>query len=212
LAAPFEVLSTEITKAQVFLPPADAEFGVISDIDDTTIVSKTYSPVQMLYTILCKNTHRRTAVRGVQAWYNGLSAKGKNPFFYISSSPWNIYDIVTQVFDLQHIPQGSISLRDYGIDPDKFFMGTHNTHKRAAIDHILATYPHLNFILSGDTAQHDTEIYCAAARAHGSRIRSIYIRDVGVQARRDYATQILDAAKQEGIDCQLITENTFITI
>lgn len=204
LAAPFPVLSVEIADAQVFLPDSDADFGVISDVDDTTIVSKTYSPLKMLYTILCTNAHSRVAVKGVAQWYTALSAKGKNPFFYVSSSPWNIYDILTQVFDLQHLPQGAICLRDYGIDPDKFFMGTHSTHKRAAIDHLLQTYPHLSFILSGDTAQHDTEIYCAAAREYGSRIRTIYIRDVGVAARRDYALPILEAAKKEGIDCHLI--------
>jgi phosphatidate phosphatase APP1 len=204
LSAPFILKTTEIAAANVFLPPADAEFGVISDIDDTTIVSKTFSPLRMLYTILCENAHCRTAVKGVPDWYNSLSANGKNPFFYVSSSPWNIYDILTQIFDLQHIPQGAIALRDYGIDPDKFFMGTHATHKSQAIDDILATYPHLNFILSGDTAQHDTEIYCAAALKHGSRIKTIYIRDVGIQKRLDYALPIIAEAKKQGTDVQLL--------
>jgi phosphatidate phosphatase APP1 len=204
LSAPFEVRSCETVAAKVFLPAADAEFGVISDIDDTTLVSKTYSPAKMLHTIFCKNAYRRTAVKGVSEWYQQLSAGGKNPFFYVSSSPWNLYDILTQVFDLQQVPQGSILLRDYGIDPDKFFLGAHSTHKSQAIDDILKTYPHLNFVLSGDTAQHDTEIYCAAARKHGSRITTIYIRDVGVASRLAYAEPILAQAQKEGIDCRLI--------
>ena len=204
LSAPFVVKTTEIAAASVFLPPADADFGVISDIDDTTIISKTFSPARMLYTILCVNAYRRKAVQGVPEWYNSLRANGKNPFFYVSSSPWNIYDILTQIFELQHIPQGAIALRDYGIDPDKFFMGTHGTHKTKAIDDILAAYPHLNFILSGDTAQHDTEIYCAAAHKHGKRITTIYIRDVGVPKRLDYAQPLIAEAQKNSIDCRLM--------
>ena len=134
LHTPFKVNNITLATANCFLPPPDAAFGVISDIDDTTIVSKTYSPWRMLYTILCVNAHRRTAVQGVPQWYNTLHENGKNPFFYVSSSPWNIYDILTQVFDLQHVPQGAILLRDYGIDPDKFFLGTHSEHKQKAID------------------------------------------------------------------------------
>jgi phosphatidate phosphatase APP1 len=176
--APFEVMATEVAQSAVFIPSPDATFGVISDIDDTALVSETFSKWRTLYNVFIKNAYTRRAVEGVPAWYADLSNGGRNPFFYVSSSPWNLYDLLAQTLFLQKLPQGAIWLRDYGLDPDKFLLGAHSTHKRAAIDSILAAYPHLNFILSGDDIQHDPQIYAEAARDYGARILEVRIRKV----------------------------------
>jgi phosphatidate phosphatase APP1 len=53
-----------------------------------------------------------------------------------------------------------------------------------AIEEILATYPKLKFILSGDSGEEDPEVYSAVVHRHPDRIRAIYIRSVNQDPAR----------------------------
>ena len=89
-----------------------------------------------------------------------------NPFFYISKSPWNLYAPLVEYLEVQQ-PLGPLLLRDFGLRPEK-------EHKRKAIEEILATYPKLKFILSGDSGEEDPEIYSAVVHRHPDRSGHLY--------------------------------------
>ena len=166
--------------APVLTPPPSARFGVISDIDDTVLVSHAASPFKMALTALLNNAHTRSPFPGVAGFYQALQAgKGgaeQNPIFYVSSSPWNFYDLLVEFMRVNEIPVGPLLLRDYG---RQNLRGIGNrTHKRAIIDQLLATYPALPFLLLGDSGQEDPEIYTSVAMDHPGRICAIYISDV----------------------------------
>ncbi len=203
-AAPFELIFTYINESNIFIYNKNSLLGLISDIDDTVILTQSYSGWRTLYRTFLFNAFRRTVLPHVKPWYNELTQNGKLPTFYLSSSPWNLYDVLAQIFTINNLPKGTILLRDYGIDYDKMLIGTHASHKREAIDTILATYPNTTFILSGDTAQHDPDIYLAAAKDYGSRIQTIFIRDVGLRDRRTRIEPFLIEAKVLGIDMRVI--------
>ncbi len=173
--------------AEILVPPASAQFGLISDIDDTILQTGATSFLRMVRTTLTENALTRLPFEGVAGFYRALAHgtldTDDNPVFYVSSSPWNLYDLLVDFMASQGIPRGPILLRDLGLDATKFIKAPHDTHKTAAITRILDTYPDLPFFLVGDSGQHDPEIYAAIARAHPGRIRCIYIRDVASDAR-----------------------------
>ncbi|HEY0593577.1 MAG TPA: phosphatase domain-containing protein [Thermoanaerobaculia bacterium] len=190
----------------VLVPTDRAEFGIISDIDDTVIRTEATSLVRMLRTVLLENAHVRLPFEGIAAFYRALH-RGLNPIFYVSSGPWNLYDLLAEVFEILGIPAGPIFLQDWGLDEEKLIVRRHDDHKREQIEAIVATYPSLQFILIGDSGQRDPEIYEDVARRYPGRIRAIYIRDVTEGPResavREIATRI---GTEHGIPTLLVPD------
>ena len=177
--------------------PTEAEFGVISDIDDTilqTDVTSRFKLRTMMHTLL-KNAGNRRTFGGVSDLYNALSLgpdeKGFNPFFYVSNSPWNLYDLLHDFLHLNHLPLGPILLRDFGLAAEDSLQN-YRTHKADMVGKILSTYPDLPFILVGDSGEHDTDIYLEAARNNPGRILAIYIRDVEHERRAQRIERLIE--------------------
>lgn len=167
---------------RALVPAAGAQFGVISDIDDTVVKSQATDLLQMLRIVFLGNAHTRLPFKGVAAFYRALQAGAgdvsENPIFYVSSSPWNLYDLLQEFFKLRGIPLGPIALRDYGISRHEMLPIEHSDHKLDAIRRILDTYPDLPFVLIGDSGQEDPEIYRDVVDAYPGRILAVYIRSV----------------------------------
>ena len=164
-------------QARAVVPQSSAKFGVISDIDDTVVHTDVTSLVKMARITYFGNARTRMPFAGVAAFYRALH-QDANPIFYVSSSPWNLFDMLHDFMDLQRIPHGPILLRDWGITATGFLPLSHTDYKLGCIRHILETYPLLPFILVGDSGQHDPEIYLRILREAGERILAIYIRNV----------------------------------
>jgi phosphatidate phosphatase APP1 len=180
----------------VLVPPSTSQFGVISDIDDTVLQTDATSMVRALRATFLENAHTRLPFSGVAALYRalqtGADAATFNPLFYVSSSPWNIYDLLDEFFAIQGIPAGPLLLRDWGLslsEPQSPLR--HQQHKLAMIRQILDTYPALPFLLIGDSGQEDPEIYREVVWLYPNRIPAIYIRNVSRDARRIGAIQAL---------------------
>jgi phosphatidate phosphatase APP1 len=188
--------------AQVLTPPPSARFGVISDIDDTVLVSHAASPFRMALTALLNNARTRSPFPGVAAFYQALQAgvRGdeQNPIFYVSSSPWNFYDLLVEFMQVNEIPAGPLLLRDYGRQNLRDI--GHRDHKRGEIDALLAAYPALPFVLMGDSGQEDPEIYASVVQDFPDRILGIHIRDVtpGSARRRQEIAALAEATAAAG--------------
>ena len=189
----------------VLVPPPEAAFGVISDVDDTVLQTSATSLLKMARLTFLRNAHSRLPFEGAAAFYRALQhgpAGGdhQNPFFYVSSSPWNLYDFLLDFFDLNGLPKGPFLLRDLGLDRQKFIKSGHDTHKLTQIERVLAAFPDLPFVLIGDSGQHDPEIYRQAVEDFPGRIHTIYIRDVTPETRDAEVQQIADEVRARGID------------
>jgi phosphatidate phosphatase APP1 len=169
-------------EAEVLIPPADAAFGVISDVDDTVVLTHATSMLKMARMVFLRNARSRLPFPGVAAFYQALhlgpQSNSANPIFYVSSSAWNIYDLLIDFFAHNDIPAGPLLLADYGLDQTSFPFASHDTHKLTQIEDILATYPALRFILIGDSGQRDHAIYQRVNNDFPGRILAIYLRDV----------------------------------
>ena len=196
--------------AEMMIPPADAEYGIISDIDDTIIKTGATNLLAMGKTVLLGNARTRLPFAGVTEFYKALqlgrNGKRNNPFFYVSSSPWNLYDLLTDFMDHNEIPAGPLLLRDFGMS-ESFLSGDYLGHKFKEISQILDTYPHLNFVLAGDSGEQDPPIYYEVVKRYPGRIISIYIRDVASGEKQQIATGIAAALKKEGVE-MILTEHT----
>ena len=170
------------SEAQVLLAPPSARFITISDMDDTVLQSHVTSLVQAFRTVLLGNARTRLPFPGVAAFYRALHAGAggaeQNPIFYVSSSPWNLYDLLIDFLEHQGIPAGPLTLRDWDIDRSALGSGRLHRYKDVAIREIMGAYPELPVILVGDSSQQDPEIYRDVVREFPERVLAIYIRDV----------------------------------
>jgi phosphatidate phosphatase APP1 len=195
------------TTATVIVPPEQAQFGVISDIDDTVLQTGATSLLAMVKQTLFGNTRTRLPFEGVAAFYTALH-RDQNPIFYVSSSPWNLYDVLVDFLDIHDIPLGPLMLRDWGLTEIELLPTSHGDHKRASIEAILNTYPDLPFILIGDSGQEDPEIYREIVKAFPERILSIFIRDVSLEHKRDLVVNELSQEVIRDGSCLFIVQDT----
>jgi phosphatidate phosphatase APP1 len=209
--APIPIPQGLQAKAEVLVPPADAEYGIISDIDDTIVKTTATDLLRMGRHVLLNNAYTRFPFAGVSAFYRSLqlgrNGKRNNPFFYVSSSPWNMYDLLHDFLDIHQIPAGPLLLRDLGLEKDKLIKSDHMGHKFKEIENILLTYPELNFVLVGDSGQEDPVIYQEIVKKFPHRILSIYIRDVNLPERAEIVVKVSEELRKGKVEMVLV-ENT----
>jgi phosphatidate phosphatase APP1 len=198
--------------------PRAADFAVVSDIDDTILVSDATHWLRAARRLFLQNARGRLTFPGVPEFYTALQAGAApasfNPIFYVSSSPWNLYDLLTDFMAFQEIPPGPLFLRDYGLEQPPLegygTQGGHAGHKTLYIEQLLAAYPHLPFVLIGDSGQKDPEIYAAIAVRHPDRIRSIYIRDIApalLEPRDAEVRSLARATSVHGVPMLLVADS-----
>ena len=93
--------------------------------------------------------------------------------------------------DVQGIPRGPITLRDWDIVFSALTSSHLGTFKEPVINEILELYPELPFILIGDNSQKDPEIYRGILDRYPGRILAIYIRNVDANPARSASVQAL---------------------
>jgi phosphatidate phosphatase APP1 len=198
--------------AHVLIPPLDAEYGIISDLDDTVIQTSATNLLRMARTVLVRNAHSRLPFEGVAEFYRALqlgrNGKRNNPFFYVSSSPWNLYDLLDDFLELNDVPPGPLLLRDMSLarKQTKPEASAHHGHKLHEIDNLLLTYPELPFVLIGDSGQEDANIYREVVRRYPGRILAIYIRDVEHPGRAALVERVAQEVMHEKVEMLLVKD------
>jgi phosphatidate phosphatase APP1 len=197
-------------EAPALIPPSDADFAVVSDIDDTIVHSAVTNRLRMIRIVLFQNARTRSPFPGVGAFYRALKlgprGSSANPLFYVSKSPWNLYDLLIAFFELHKIPRGPIFLRDLSmLEAPSVALGA-GQDKLTRIRMLMATYPTLPFVLVGDSGQRDPEIYRQIALEHPDRVRAIYIRDVTSVRREREVTALAEEIRAHRIPLVLARE------
>jgi len=184
------------TEAQVFIPTARARYVVISDIDDTVMVTGVANRIVMFARLFLQGAESRVAFPGVAALYRalhaGIGGDERNPMLYVSRAPWSLYEVLDEFFHQHRIPVGPILfLREWGISLRSPLPRRAEDHKRLLIEDMLARYPDLPFVLIGDSGQHDPEVYAQLVHEHPGRVKAIYIRNISPDATRRDAIEAL---------------------
>lgn len=188
---------TLLTPQPVLQVAPDVRVGIISDIDDTILQSSILDWKLAAQLTFLHNARTRKPLQGVaklyQALQRGTGSEPRNPIFYVSSSPWNLYDLLEDFLELNAIPFGPIHLRDIGFDPGKFLKSAGHGHKLERAREIIDRFPQLRWVLLGDSGQADAELYAEAAQEFGDRILAIYIRDVDPDVADSQRDKYVDA-------------------
>lgn len=195
----------------VYLPNPQADLALISDIDDTIVHSDATRAWSMLRELLFKNAHTRLPLAGVAQLYHALthSEQGQRPIFYVSSSPWNLYPLLTTFMRINQIPLGPITLRDWGLNEQEFLPTSHSDYKLEAFRTILDSYPQLAVLLFGDSGQQDPEIYQQIVQEYPQRVRAIYIRALAHSqpARHESIGLIAEKVRSQGVAFQVVKDS-----
>ncbi|MBL3658493.1 App1 family protein [Fulvivirga sediminis] len=180
---PYDVECISYAEGEILVCDQSADFGVISDVDDTIIQSFATNPVKKLYTLLTQNSESRTPFEGVEELYHLLVNKNKNPLFFVSGSSFNLYDLLIKFCKHHNIPKAPFLLRNLGLENDKWFKQNTDKYKKSYVEEIFQMYPELEFILIGDSGQKDPEIYTSLCEKYPNQVKAIYIRHVRDEAR-----------------------------
>lgn len=191
---------------EVVVPSPRAPFGVISDIDDTVLVSDATKVMRVLARTLLQNVHERAPFPGVEALYRALADRGA-PFFYVSSSPWNLHGPLTRFLALHDLPDGPLLLRDWGLDDAAHAARGHGGHKRAAIDAVIEALPGGRFLLIGDSGQEDPEIYARLVEERPERVLGVLIRDVSGDDRDRAVDTLAGVAERAGVPFRRVADS-----
>jgi phosphatidate phosphatase APP1 len=174
---------SHFTRGKVYIPHS-TQYVFVSDIDDTILISHSATIWKRLKELLARNPYKRKIFANQVHWYNHLSLSGTdpehlNPFFYVSSSEWNLYDYLREIFDYNLLPTGSFLLSHFKQWYDFFKTGrTKHEDKYRRIDRLLRVFPKQKFVLIGDNSQRDPIIYTVLANHYPDRVVAIYIRNV----------------------------------
>lgn len=190
------------------LVPHSTQFGFISDVDDTVLVSHSSSTGKKLTTLLTTDPAKRKTFSDVVHFYRLLSlshtkASVPNPFFYVSSSEWNLYDYLSDFFTQNMLPEGIFLLSDFKRWTEIFRVGGTKHHtKGERMRRIFDVYPKQRFVLLGDNTQKDPLIYSELANEYPDRIEAIYIRIVR-KHRTQETIRIMESITNKSINVKL---------
>ena len=195
---------------EVLISGQSNPLGIISDVDDTILVSRATSIYKKLRLMLFKNARTRLPFEGVAAFYRALyqgTEPGQiNPIFYVSSSSWKLFDLLQDFCRVQGIPKGPFLLRDSRMDQFKLVTSLHEGHKLMQVKRIMEMYPYKQFILIGDSGQKDAEIYTEVTRRYPGRVKTIYIRDVSRAKRWNEIKPLVKQVNAAGVEMLLVKD------
>jgi len=170
-------------KGHIYIPHT-LQYAVISDIDDTFLISHSSNLRKRLYVLLTKNAYSRKPFEGVVKHYQALALVGTkvtepNPFFYVSSSEWNLYNFIIDFVRKNDLPQAIFLLSQMKSISEAWKTGQ-NKHatKFMRISRVLEAFPTHRFILLGDDSQQDPLIYASVVDHFRDQIKAVYLRNV----------------------------------
>ena len=173
-----EAEDAEPATARVLIVSPDARIGLVSDIDDTVMV--TWLPRAMLaaWNSWVRHTNTRKPVPGMADFYRELLADHPGaPVVYLSTGAWNTFETLESFLDVHGLPDGPMLLTDWDPTPTGLFRSGQE-HKKVQLRNLFIDFPDINWILVGDDGQHDPLIYGDAVFEHPDRVAGVAIRQL----------------------------------
>jgi phosphatidate phosphatase APP1 len=168
----------ETSKAQVFVVDPATRFGLVSDIDDTVMVTALPRPMLAAWHTFVVNEHARSTTPGMPVLYERLTGRNPGaPVIYLSTGAWNVAPTLTRFLSRNLYPAGALLLTDWGPTADAWFRSG-KQHKQANLERLAHEFPQIRWLLIGDDGQHDPEIYTEFCANHPEQVRAVCIRQL----------------------------------
>lgn len=199
---------TVTAEGRVHINDPAADFIVVSDVDDTVMVSHSTRALRKLRLMLSKNALTRSPFEGVSEFYRALHQPGNGitrSIFYVSGSEWNLFDLLVDFFESKNIPRGTFLLSETKLRIFSMFRsGNKFRQKINRIQELFELYYRQPFVLIGDSGQKDPEIYLKMAGMYPSRVKAIYIRTIGSGRRNRRLKALKEEAAMLGTEMVLV--------
>ncbi|RZK19676.1 MAG: DUF2183 domain-containing protein [Pedobacter sp.] len=204
-----EVLSSNEGKVYV---PHITQYAFISDIDDTVMISHSATIGRRLRELFIKNPRTRKTFSNAAKHYQQLALSHTNqdqpnPFFYVSSSEWNLYDYLLETFRFNKLPDGAFLLNTLKRWSDLVKTGkTGHEGKLLRVMRILDAFPNQKFVFFGDNSQQDPMIYATIVEKYPKNIEAVYIRNI--RPEKEQETQyLLQKVKAKNVSALLFKDS-----
>lgn len=169
---------SDTVTAPVFIVDDSVRFGIISDIDDTVMVTALPRPFLAAWNTFVLDEHARRPVPGMAVLYERLTRDHPGaPVVYLSTGAWNVAPTLTRFLSRNLYPAGPLLLTDWGPTHDRWFRsGT--DHKRETLARLAREFPDVRWLLFGDDGQHDEGLYGTFTQSHPANISAVAIRQL----------------------------------
>lgn len=163
-------------ESRVFIVADDVRFGVVSDVDDTVMVTAIPRPLLAAWNSFVVNEHARQPVPGMAVLLERLVQQHPGaPMIYLSTGAWNVAPTLARFLRRHLFPAGAMLLTDWGPTHDRWFRSGRE-HKTENLRRLAQEFPHITWLLVGDDGQHDDELYTAFTVAHPGNVAAVAIR------------------------------------
>lgn len=161
----------------VYIVDPAATVGVLSDIDDTIMVTALPRPMLAAWNTFVLDEHARTPTPGMAVLYDRLARAHAGPVIYLSTGAWNVAPTLTRFITRNLYPAGPLLLTDWGPTRDRWFRSGPD-HKRSQLERLAKDFPNIKWLLIGDDGQHDEAIYAAFAQHYPENVQAVAIRQL----------------------------------
>jgi phosphatidate phosphatase APP1 len=166
--------------APVIVVGPEQRHGIVSDIDDTVMVTSLPRPLIAAWNTFVLHEQARHVVPGMAPLYREIVVKEPGtPVFYLSTGAWNVAPTLTRFLARHGYPDGPLMLTDWGPTNTGWFRSGRE-HKRSALRRLRTELPHVQWLLVGDDGQHDPEIYAEFADEFPDSVRGIALRQLSL--------------------------------
>ncbi len=148
--------------------------SVISDVDDTIKHTQVGNASELL-----KNTFLREfrEIEGMPQLFQKWNSGGID-FHFVSASPWQLISPLHQFLQAKQFPEGTFNLRTFRWRDQvlRRVLSDRRVGKAKIIRKFIQRFPERSYVLIGDSAERDPELYAHLAEKYQKQIKAIYIR------------------------------------
>lgn len=156
----------------------DVRLGVVSDIDDTVMVTTLPRPLIAAWNAFVAHESARRVVPGMPVLYAEIGHRTPGtPVVYLSTGAWNVAPALRRFLAAHGFPAGPLLLTDWGPNTTGLFRSGRE-HKITQLRQLVSMFPDIRWLLIGDDGQHDPEIYAELAREHPGNVHAIVLREL----------------------------------
>lgn len=152
--------------------------ALVSDVDDTVMVTALPRPLLAAWNSFVLHEHARRPVTGMADLYRRWhAAHPGSPTFYLSTGAWNVAPALRRFLERTGYPAGPLLLTDWGPTNTGWFRSGRE-HKMRSLRRLMDELPDVSFVLVGDDGQHDPQIYADIAAERPGRVVAVAIRQL----------------------------------
>ena len=173
---PLEVAGRPAASARIRVVGAHERGGLVSDIDDTVMITALPRPLLAFWNTFVVLESKRRPVPGMAELYGRLAAGAPDQFVvYLSTGAWNVALPIARFLDRHGYPPGPLLMTDWGPTAEGWFRSGQQ-HKRTELRRLVRELPQLRWVLVGDDGQHDPQLYEELADEAPEAVRMVLIR------------------------------------